>query len=306
MKKLTYIILLAVFFATSCQKDPMDGIKSHERAIESFSVGAGLVQIGPAVIDRDASTVTVRVLVQPSNDFSKVKPTVISSYKSNLQPASGAQVDFSGSGNTATYTVTSETGEKKEWKVILQPFSEALLGTFKINGLVVYGGTGPEYGGGAVLKLDDKPWDWPATDGPSAELDNSLTFTYTGVTADGNTYGKIVNDAGADGKYANFQYIQNPVTDVNSFYRKIPKGEGTWLHNYSDNTITFTFADGSTSVGTFESAGTTSLGNGLSKTITDNAFKFTLNGVDDWNSIYSDYDKFVKRPRVFWIDVKKQ
>jgi hypothetical protein len=304
MKHLTYISLLALFFC-SCQKDPASGIKSHERAIESFSAGAGLVQIGPAVINRDSSTVTVRVLVQPANDFSKVKPAVVASYKSTIEPASGAEVNFAKTNNQATYTVTSETGEKRQWKVILQPFSEALLGTFKINGLVAYGGTGPEYGGGAVLKLDDKPWVWPAADGPSAELDNTLTFTYTGVTPDGNTYGKVVNSAGADGKYASFVFIQNPQTDVNSFYRKIPKGEGTWLHNYASNTVTFTFADNSTSTGTFEGAGTTNLGNGLNKTVTDNAFKFTLNGVDDWNNIYSDYDKFVKHPRIFWIDVKK-
>jgi hypothetical protein len=304
MKHLTYIILLAVFFS-SCQKDPTSGIKSHERAIESFSVGAGLVQIGPAVIDRDASTVTVRVLVQATNDFTKVKPTVIASYKSNIAPASGAEVNFANASNEATYSVTSETGEKRDWKVILQPFSEALLGTFKITSLSLYGGTGPEYGGGAVLKLSDKPWDWPAADGPSAEEDNTLTFTYTGVTADGNTYGSVVNSAGPDGKYANFQYVQNPPTDVNGFYRKIPKGDGSWLHNYANNTITFTFADKSTSTCTFEAAGTTSLGNGLSKTITDNAFKFILNGVDDYNNIYSDYDKFVKHPRIYWIDVKK-
>jgi hypothetical protein len=305
MKKIAYIILMAAFSATSCQKDPMEGIKSHERAIESFSVGAGLVQIGPAVIDRDASTVTVRVLVQPTNDYSKVKPTIISSYKSNLLPASGATVDFSGSGNEATYTVTSESGDKKDWKVILQPFSEVLLGSFSITDFTIYGGTGPQYGGGAVFNLATKNV-WPVNEGPAAEQDNTLIFTYTGVTADGNTYGKIVNDAGADGKYANFIFTQNPETDVNHFYRQIPEGEGTWLHNYSNNTITFTFADKSTTIATFDGPQTISLGNGLSKTIADNAFTFTLSGTDDYNHIYSDYDKIVKRPYKLWIDVKKK
>lgn len=304
MKHITYIILLAVFFC-SCQKDPASGIKSHERTIESFNVGAGLVQIGPAVIDRSASTVTVRVLVQASNDFTKVKPTVVSSYKSNILPASGAEVNFANATNEATYTVTSETGEKRDWKVILQPFSEALLGSFSISDLTVYGGTGPQYGGGGVFDLASKNV-WPVPGGPSAEYDNTLTFTYTGVTTDGNTYGTVVNDAGPDGLYANFLFTQNPATDVNSFYRQIPEGTGTWLHNYANNTIVFTFADKSTTTATFDGAQTIALGNGLSKTIANSAFTFTLNGTDDYNHIYSDYDKIVKRPYKLWVDVKKK
>lgn len=305
MKYINYLILLAVIMLSSCQKDPMEGIQSHERAIESFSLGNGLVQIGPAVVDRDSSKVTVKVLMQAGTDLSKVTPTVIPSYKSTLSPASGTTVNFAANNNKTTYTVTAETGETRKWTVVLLPFTEPLIGVFKIQDLTVYGGTGPEYGGGSVFKLTDKTV-WPA-DGPSAEIDNTLTFTYTGVTADGNTYGKVVNDAGPDGKYANFLYTQNPQTDVNKFYRQIPTGTSTWTHNYTTNTITFTSADGKTvTSGTFANAGTTSLGNNLTKTVTDNAFVFTLNGTDDWNHIYSDYDKIVQHPRMYWIDVKKQ
>jgi len=306
MKKLNYFILLIAVMFAACQKDPSAGIKSHERAIEEFNLGNGLVQIGPAVVDRDSSKVTVKVLIQAGTDLSKVTPTIVTSYKSTIAPASGTTINFAGNSNQATYTVTAQTGEIRKWTVVLEPFSEGLLGTFKISDLTLYGGTGPEYGGGAVLTLDSKPWDWPSTGGPSAELDNTLTFTYTGVTADGNTYGSVVNDAGPDGLYANFIYSQNPITDVNHFYRQIPEGTGTWLHNYTTNTVTFTFADKSTTTCTFDGPGTINLGNGLSKTITDNSFTFTLNGTDNWNAIYSDYDKFVSRPREFWIDVKKQ
>jgi hypothetical protein len=308
MKRFSYLILImliAIGVLQSCQKDPSSGIKSHERAIESFSLGNGLVQIGPAVVNRDSSKVTVKVLMQGNTDLSKVSPTIISSYKSTIQPASGAAVNFAANNNQATYTVTAETGETRKWTVVLVPFTEALIGTFTIQDLTVFGGTGPEYGGGAVFKLTDKAV-WPATTGPSAELDNTLTLTYTGVTADGNTYGTIVNSAGPDGKYADFTFTQNPQTDVNKFYRQIPEDTGKWLHNYTTNTVTFTFADGTTTTGTFNGPGTVSLGYGLSKTITDNAFTFTLNGTDDWNHIYSDYDKIVKRPRIYWIDVKKQ
>ncbi|MBK0378909.1 hypothetical protein [Mucilaginibacter segetis] len=304
MKRINYIFILAVLFFTACKKDPSEGIQSHERAIEAVTLGEGYVQVGPAVVDRPNATVTVRVLVQNGTTFNNVVANIQPSYKATVSPASGTAVDFAASDNRTTYTVTSETGETRDWTVILQPFTEALLGTFTIQDYTLYGGTGPQYGGGAVFNLATKSV-WPA-DGPGVEYDNTLTFTYTGVTSDGNTQGDIVNNAGPDGLYANFVYNKNPVTDVNDRYRVIPKGNGKWLHNYSDNTVTFTFADGTTKKCTFDGAGTVDLGNGKSKTITDNAFTFALSGADDYGNIYSDYDKIVKRPYKLWVDVKKQ
>lgn len=304
MKRINYILIIAVLLMAACKKDPAEGIQSHERAIEAVTLSDGLVQVGPAVVDRAASTVTVRVLVQNGTSFSAVKPTIQTSYKATVSPASGEVVNFASSNNQTKYTVTAETGETREWTVIIQPFTEALLGTFRIQAYTLYGGTGPQYGGGQVFNIATKNV-WPAA-GPSAEYDNTLTFTYTGVTPDGNTQGDIVNAAGADGLYADFTFTRNPVTDVNSKYRVIPKGNGKWLHNYINNTITFTFADGKTTTCTYDGAGTTNLGNGLTKTITDNAFVFAVPGADDYGNIYSDYDKIVKRPYRLWVDVKKQ
>ncbi|RYU90896.1 hypothetical protein EWM62_09670 [Mucilaginibacter terrigena] len=307
MKRINYIFIIAIILLGACKKDPSEGIQSHERAIEAVTLGEGLVQVGPAVVDRANSKVTVRVLMQNGTTFENVKANIQTSYKSSVAPESGSPIDFAAHDNQATYTVTAETGEKRDWTVELVPFTEPLLGTFNVQSLVVYGGTGPEYGGGGVVKMTDKPWAWPAVGGPEAEQDNTLTFVYTGVTADGNTTGTVTNNAGADGKYADFKYILNPPTDVNNFYRTIPKGEGTWIHDYNANKVIFKSADGTTTTATFVSPGTTTdLGNGKSRTVTDNSFMFTLNGTDDWNNIYSDYDKFVKHPRVYWIDVKKQ
>ncbi|MXV50567.1 hypothetical protein GS399_06240 [Pedobacter sp. HMF7647] len=300
------VLFLALFLMAGCKKDPYDGVTSNEKSIEAYTLGGGLVQVGPAVIDRTAGTVQVRVLMQANTDLSKVAGNVISSYKSTVEPVSGSTVNFKAGNNKSTYTVTAESGESRQWTVELIPFTETLIGSYSIQNLTVFGGTGPEYGGGSVFKLSDKGG-WPVSAEPSTELDNKLTFTFTGVTADGSTYGDIVNDAGADGKYANFLYsAKNSIFDVNKFYRAIPTGTGKWERNYTANTITFTFADGKKVVGTFLGAGTESLGNGNNKTITDNSFAFTLSSADDWGNIYSDYDKIVSRPRKFWIDVKKQ
>ncbi|MCO5935293.1 hypothetical protein NAF17_07055 [Mucilaginibacter sp. RB4R14] len=304
MKSINYIFIIAILFLTACKKDPAAGVRSHERAIEAVSLGDGLVQVGPAVVDRANAKVIVRVLVQTGTAFDAVKPTIQTSYKATVSPASGNAINFASSNNEAKYTVTSETGETREWTVVIQPFNEALLGTFKIQDYTVYGGTGPQYGGGSVFNIATKSV-WPAA-GPAQEYDNTLTFTYTGVTADGNTQGTVVNSAGADGLYADFVYSKNPVTDVNAKYRVIPKGEGKWLHNYSNNTIVFTFPNGTSTTCTYDAAGTTALGNGLTKVITDNAFVFTLAGADDYGNIYSDFDKIVKRPYKLWVNVKKQ
>jgi hypothetical protein len=308
----TIMTMLATGLALAgCKQDPFDGIISNERAVESINLGDGFVQVGPAIIDRENSKASVRVLVQDGKNFTSVPLDIISSYKSTISPQSGSAINFVASNNLTTYTVTSESGETRQWTIELVPFTEELLGTYDIQRTQVFGGTGPEYNGAAVLQFTDKPWDWSDTDGPDKELDNKLTFEWGGVTTDGKTYGPFTNSAGTDGLYANYVFTADPQTDVNHFYRTMPKGTGTWQHDYANNVINFVFDDGTTYTCVFRGAGTLTLGkdqngNDYTKTITDNSFDFTLNGVDDWNKIYSDYDKFVERPRRFWIDVKKE
>jgi hypothetical protein len=303
-KILLAVTILSVFSA--CVKDPYEDVISNERSIEAVTLGGGLTQVGPAIVDRQAGKVSVQVLVDDNTDLSSVTPILQASYRASTIPASGEAINFASNGNQYTYTVVAESGKTREWTIELVPFTESLPGTYAITGQVIYGGTGPEYGGGAVMNLTDKPWVWPETGGPAAELDNTLVFEFTGVTPEGHTYGTVTNNAGADGLYADYQFIMDPATNVNHFYRKIPKGEGTWQRDYTAQTITFTFPDGTTTTGSFADAQTIGLGNGLSKTIADQAFDFTLNGTDDWGNIYSDYDKFVKRPRRFWIEVTRQ
>src|SRR5690606_25375801 len=185
-------------------------------------------------------------------------------------------------------------------EVEIEPFAETLIGTYDITDLVVYGGTGPEWGGGGVISMASKPWAWPADNGPEAELDNKLTFTLTGVTPSGRTTGTFINDAGIDGLYADFTYVLDPRTDVNHFYRKMPKGEGTWERDYTTGVLIFIFADGQRVNATLLGPTKENLGDGHSKTIANQAFAFNLDGTDDWDKIYSDYDKFVKKPRRYW------
>lgn len=312
MRKLKYITLFLIMATLlSCQKDPMseitDGKWNKERNIINLSFEG---QVGTTTISRAGDVATINFTYNTSNsaNFSAIKINALElSYQATASVKVGETLNFENATKTATISVTPANGEPLTWVIKLFPFTETLLGVWDITSLYVYGGTGPEYGGAGIIKMSDKPWCWPATEGSSAEQDNFLTFTLTGISADGNTNGKVVNNAGADGKYANFIYIaKTPNVDVNNFYRAIPKGEGTWSRNYATGMVTFTFPDGTTRQGLFASPGKVDLGNGKSRTLTNNAFTFTLNGTDDWGNIYNDFDKFVKRPRVYWVDIKKR
>lgn len=312
MKKSKYIVLLLlIIFQVSCVTDPWDEVAegdwNNERSVLDLKFEN---QVGQAEIERDdekSGSITITINVDAVPDLSAIALNSLQlSYGATSTLNVGEPLNFENDNQSASFIVTSPTGKSREYTVKVKSFQETILGTYKITNLVVYGGTGPEYGGGGVIPMMDKPWVWSATDGPGAELDNTLTFELEGITEEGNTYGKIVNNAGPDGLYANFIFVGDPQTDVNNFYRKIPKGEGTWLRNYATGQVIFTFADGKTSSGTLIGAGTEDLGNGKSKTTTGQALVFNLSGTDDWNKIYSDYDKFVKRPRKFWIDLQKQ
>ncbi len=310
-----YALLLTLLLSLqSCVKDMQDDINdgnwNHERSVIHIGFEN---QIGNAVIDNvDASSgnieLSINIGAQP--DMSSVRLTSLEvSYQARSSVKVGDALDFSN--GEATMTVTSAMGEARTYRIKAKSFLEELVGTWAVNSLTVYGGTGPEYGGGAVMKLSDKPWCWYDQTGPEKECDNILTFTLDGVTAEGNPTGKCINDAGPDNTYADFIFRgsmnkegTNDI-DLKKFYRQIPEGESTWVRDYSAGTITFTDKQGRQTVGSFIGSGTVSCGNGKTFTVADKAFQFNLNGTDDWKNIYTDYDKFVKRPRIYWVSVEK-
>ena len=311
MKTFFKILTLGVLsFQISCQVDPQsdieDGNWNQDRNVLSIKLKNQIGNANIQRVDDTKGTIELIVNVDESLDLSKIAiEDIVLSYGAKASVTKGSFLDFKNENYSSTLTVTSQTGKDRVYTLIVNPFRESIVGTYQINDLSLFGGTGPEYGGGAILSLTSKPWAWSSSNGPQAELDNSLTFTLDGVTDEGNTYGKVVNDAGKDELYADFKYVLNPETDVNHFYRKIPVGESTWFRDYTLGTITFTAEDGTKSVGSLKENETINVGYGMSKTITDQAFQFELKGTDDWGSIYSDFDKFVKKPRLYWVEVKK-
>lgn len=313
MKAIQTFILLGVALVSlcGCQNDPLEevneGAWNNERNILGVEFNG---QIGDAVITRvgDTATISFTYNTAMGEDLSKVALNELEiSYGATASVATGTLLNFDNATHTDSIIVTSAQGKKLVWYVTLNPFTETLLGTWKITGQYVYGGTGPAYGGANVFEMSAITWAWSASTGPAAELDNTLTFTMGGVTEEGNSYGTIVNDPGPNGLFANYMFYSSVGNaDVNGFYRKIPTGTGSWVRDYSAGTVTFTFADGTTTTGTFAAAGTETLYGSITKTIVDHAFVYTLTGKDDWTNIYKDYDKFVSNPRKFWVDIAKQ
>jgi hypothetical protein len=188
-------------------------------------------------------------------------------------------------------------------------FEESLAGSYQIQGLWVYGGTGPEYGGGGFVDMHNKSWlfDEEAGHGITAEMDNYLEFTLIDILDGGQkTTGKCVNWAGEDGKNWSCWYLQSAVpwnqADISHFYRQIPIGESVWVRDYTvePNTVTFTDSEGKQT--TLEILAPQEV-NGHN--FENSTFHTALNGTDNWNAIYNDIDKVYYKPRNYYIEVVK-
>ncbi|MCI1778325.1 MAG: hypothetical protein LKI53_00015 [Bacteroidales bacterium] len=316
MKNIKYITCLMLAISLfSCKRDPWsdiaDGSWNHQRTILgiSFEGQAGT----PEITNTDASTGTIDVSIATDlvADLSKVKINSLQlSYNAASSVTTGQTLDFS-SGN-AQITVTSENNDARTYTINMSEFNEDLTGIYDISALYIYGGTGPEYGGAALVAPELKSWCWnTAGEGPEAEKDNTLTFTLSSILDNGNTTGTCVNDAGNDGKYwdcifaAKMNRAGTGDLDLSGFYRKIPKGTSTWIRNYNDGSITFTSEDGTVTTSSMLEPGTYTIGSKTLK-LTSRCFNFILHGADDWANIYSDYDVFAKNPRNFLIVINKR
>lgn len=316
MNKLKY---LAGFFVllclASCKNDPWDDVAdgkwNHDRTIVEIKFEG---QTGVPVItnlDGTAGEIELQLAVDLVPDMSKVKIEQLTlSYEATSSVGVGDTVDFTQENPKIVVTATS--GETRDYALTMTRFEESLVGNYAISASWVYGGTGPSYGGAALMAPEKKSWCWDENGyGPAAEYDDYLEFTLDEIGADGNTRGTCIHYGGEDKKHWNCMYEadQNkekpgvPV-DLHNFYRQIPVGKSTWERNYSNNTLTFISAEGRKTSGLFiEAAGSYDVGDGKAVEVEDHAFRFTLKGADCWESgiIYTDYDKFVKNPRVYFI-----
>ena len=264
--------------------------------------------------------------------------TLTFAVEANEGEAREASVEIVAGETEISFTVAQEGG------YVPVP-DETLVGNYLVTFLWVYGGTGPEYGGGGWVDMHNKTWwfDEETGHGIYAELDNYLEFTLDGWNADNTqSTGKCVNWAGKDGKnwdtwfYNNYNSskgeYRNPDApkDGSNFYRQIPIGESTWVRDYTvtPNTVTFTDAEGKKTVvelydeaytfvpgyndknaasntRTFPRTGVKSPISGVNEDCTLSFHAKLTGGVDNWDKSYTEIDKLFYRPRDLVIDVKK-
>lgn len=246
-------LLFAMTLLSGCQEEkrntePLVDPWLRERTPVSLRLES---QIGAAVISSDwrnddRGYVSVS-LVTGGLDLSKVKVISIdfeypeSEYCPQANIGPGSIIDLSD--GSADFIVTAYNGETRTYTITYEPFKDPLEGVYThvpVTGfldpsnapkcsMILYGG----WPDAVVLSTAmDKWWHWGDGYTPADEEDNSISFMLTKVNdITGDTYGTIVNTAGADGKYANYSY--NNSMDVNSLYRIIPAGSSRWSKDSS-------------------------------------------------------------------------
>jgi len=223
-------VLLGLGLLTGCTDDPFEDIESNERAITNFALEKG--QIGIAEITRTPETGTVVVYVVRGTDLTSVVPRIETSYKARVSPASGEAVSFANGSRSQTYSVTSESGQTREWMVQVKDYQSDLDGKWQVTGMQFqyFIGEGESWGWNGTKNVASNIAD------ASKENDNTLEFTTTGVAADGKLLGTYTHDAGPDKAFADFNYKG---TDYNYKFRRLPKSQGTFVRDFTTNTITF-------------------------------------------------------------------
>ena len=110
---LSTLFCLLLLWVVSCKKeDPPvtpTPTKSSDNAISAFAFSA----LSPAVnATIDATTKAISATVTSGTDVTKLVPTITTSAKATVSPASGVVQDFT---NPVTYTVTAEDGSKQTY-----------------------------------------------------------------------------------------------------------------------------------------------------------------------------------------------
>ena len=197
-KTILFIALGTLALLSGCTKDPWsqveEGSWNNDRKILTIKFTG---QAGTAAVkekDETTGTVTVQLATDLVTDMSKVVvETLELSYKATASVQRGQTLDFTGA--APVITVTSETGKTREYTVNMTEFAETLTGKYSITGSKVWGGTGPEWGGGAIVSPENKSWCWYTDEGygPAAEYDDYLEFTMEEIITNNNTTKKYIH-----------------------------------------------------------------------------------------------------------------
>ena len=291
MKKLSIIhILLIMVIFYSCNKEDyyISDITSSERAIIDAQVKN---QVGTPVITRTSEVSSVKFKVFGKlEDLKNLAPVFAVSSNATIEPKSGVSVDFTQNpDHTVIYKVTSQSGETREWKIIVELFNNPYEGQWSIKNFTMkwddWNGWGLSGSAEVALKM------FSVTDG----LDDKISFKILeGIDASGSFYGAYERTPGADGKFGT--YISPVGTDWSDKFGQLPNGKGKYFIN-PDNSISIVL-DGTTK--RINSKG--------SKTSDGSAMIYSLNAPQIWTIDWNDYygtENQLKMAYDIWYDLAK-
>lgn len=241
MKKLNniYFIVLALFFV-ACTENPLEDVEGtdwqKERNVVSILVEG---QIGTAIIERNFDDAKIKIYAKTENiaNLSKVEIKNIElSYGATSANEKGTTLDLSS--GTATIAVTAGAGETLNWEVTLLPFKSDLEGTWYIGDVRMY-----------CDMFTNESWGWEKNESMfsylaelNPELDNEIIFTVEGADTKGNPFGNYEHKAGNDGAFGSYTDASKG-WNLNTRFRKIPTGKGTWLRDFERNKVIITDAN---------------------------------------------------------------
>ncbi len=260
-QKYTLLILLAAAAVAGCNRLDYLDEPSNERQILWVSAPG---QIGTTQMPDKAGldlNNTIRLEVLPDTDLTSLKIEIALSPGATVSPSADDPQDFSA--GPVEYTVTSETGLTRTFRIEVTYFEDILLGKWSVSAVDVISDMDIEYGSdrwpapgmgqktGVEIRHDANTLVYvPDEDG--VELDNTLTFELTSVRDDGNSIGSMVTDKGRDGQSASrdivYAFLQelNITQKTNVAYHYpddfnwLPAGDDvSWIHDVIGGSVTF-------------------------------------------------------------------
>ena len=241
---MTIAAVLAIAGLCGCEKTIDKELPCNELSLLELKVKG---QMGTAVIERHADEAIATVYVMADAGYSYADVTVEGIVVSRYATASvsaGESLNFNNPEHKARITVTSESGKTLDWWVYIEPYDAFYVGRWKITEIKLacnqrVAGCGE---GSWTTQLSASEF------GPygKTEYDNIITITMEPEMKGNKLVGKIVNDAGNDGAYANFYIVLSPYSiesplDMNPRLRHLlPPGEANWELDLTTNQMTIT------------------------------------------------------------------
>lgn len=248
MKNLNYIlcfVLLGVFSA-SCTKSIDQELKSNECSILDLQLAGQLGRPAIERLDDNQGVVTLFIMESADYPWSAVKLEALAlSADATADVAEGGELDFRNPERKARIIVSSQTGKQVLWTIYLKPYDAFYVGTWRVTDIKIY--IDQNLSGNGTGKWDTSMNGSEFGKFSAPEFDNTITIEMNDQVIDGKFTGRIINNAGPDGKYGSFkgiytgEYTEEAPLDMNPRLRHlIPEGEAEWVLDLATNEMKIT------------------------------------------------------------------